>query len=105
MHLEYQALIQRDPELEARLRLLPGATFSGRKRPAKGLLGVFFCYALPSLDKELGEFTEAAGVTRWYFCDLGGTPFSKNRAKLSQAFVRRRTPREAARQSSGPSSS
>ena len=71
MHLEYQALIQGDPELEARLRLLPGAIFSGRKRPAKGLLGVFFCYALPALDKELGEFTEAAGVTRWYFCDLG----------------------------------
>jgi hypothetical protein len=49
---------------------LPGATFSGRKRPAKGVRGVFFCYALPALDKEAGEFTEEAGTTRWYLYDL-----------------------------------
>jgi hypothetical protein len=70
MHLEYQALLQADPEIEARLKRLPGATFSGRKRPAKGIKGLFFCYALPALDKELGEFTEAAGTTRWYLYDL-----------------------------------
>src|SRR5207245_40331 len=70
MHLEYQALLQEDPELEARLKRLPGAVFSGRKRPSKGALGVFFCYALPALDKEAGEFTEAAGTTRWYLYDL-----------------------------------
>ena len=70
MHLEYQALIQADPTLDARLAKLPGAIFSGRKRPAKGLRGVFFCYALPALDKEKNEFTEAAGTTRWYLYDL-----------------------------------
>jgi hypothetical protein len=70
MHLEYQALLQADPELEARLKRLPDATFSGRKRPAKGARGVFFCYALPALDKEAGEFTEEAGTTRWYLYDL-----------------------------------
>jgi SNF2 family DNA or RNA helicase len=70
MHLEYQALLQADPELESRLKRLPGATFSGRKRPAKGVRGVFFCYALPALDKEAGEFTEEAGTTRWYLYDL-----------------------------------
>ncbi len=70
MHLEYQSLLQADPELEARLKRLPGATFSGRKRPTKGARGVFFCYALPALDKEAGEFTEAAGTTRWYLYDL-----------------------------------
>jgi hypothetical protein len=70
MHLEYQALLQADPDLESRLRRLPGATFSGRKRPAKGTRGVFFCYALPALDKEAGEFTEEAGTTRWYLYDL-----------------------------------
>ena len=36
MHLQYQALLQADPELEARLARFPGAIFSGRKRPAKG---------------------------------------------------------------------
>ena len=70
MHLEYQALLQADPELEARLKRLPGATFSGRKRPAKGVRGVFFCYALPALDKEKGEFSEEAGTARWYLYDL-----------------------------------
>ena len=70
MHLEYQALLQSDPELDARLRRLPGATFSGRKRLSKGAQGVFFCYALPALDKEAGEFTEEAGTTRWYLYDL-----------------------------------
>lgn len=70
MHLEYQGLVQADPELDARLKLLPGATFSGRERAAKGVRGIFFCYALPALDKGLGEFTEAAGTTRWYLYDL-----------------------------------
>jgi superfamily II DNA or RNA helicase len=70
MHLEYQALLQDDPTLEARLRHLPGGAFSGRQQPADGARGVFFCYALPALDKEAGEFTEEAGTTRWYLYDL-----------------------------------
>ena len=72
IHLEYQALLEADPELEARLASFPGAIFSGRKRPAKGVRGVFFCYALPALDKnkEKPEFTEEAGTTRWYLYDL-----------------------------------
>jgi superfamily II DNA or RNA helicase len=70
MHLEYQALQETQPELAARLNGLPGAFFSGRKRPAKGTRGVFFCYALPALDKETNGFTEAAGTTRWYFYDV-----------------------------------
>ena len=70
MHLEYQALLQADPELEARLARFPGAIFSGRKRPADGVCGAFFCYALPALDKEKNEFTEDAGATHWYLYDL-----------------------------------
>ena len=72
MHLEYQALLQIDPGLEARLKALPGATFSGRSRVTPGSRGVFFCYALPALDKQKDppEFTEEAGTTRWYLCDL-----------------------------------
>ncbi len=70
MHLEYQALLQDDPELETRLNRLPGTTFSGRERLAKGVRGVFFCYALPALDKETGTFSEEAGSTRWYLYDL-----------------------------------
>ena len=70
IHLEYQAILQADPELEARLRGFPGAIFSGRKKLAKKVRGVFFCYGLPALDKEKNEFTEEAGTTRWYLYDL-----------------------------------
>jgi superfamily II DNA or RNA helicase len=70
MHLEYQALLQADSELESYLARLPGATYSGRKRAGKGTRGVFFCYALPALDKKAGEFTEEAGITRWYLYDI-----------------------------------
>ena len=70
MHLKYQALLQATPELDARLKRLPGAIFSGRQHVTKGARGVFFCYALPALDKETGEFTEEAGTTRWYLYDL-----------------------------------
>jgi superfamily II DNA or RNA helicase len=71
MHLEYQALLLTDPTLQSRLRALPGGIFSGRQRPAKGTTGVFFCYGLPALDKETGEFTHEAGTTRWYLYDIG----------------------------------
>jgi hypothetical protein len=70
MHLEYQELIQQNPELEGRLLSLPRAVFSGRNRPAKGSRGVFFCYSLPALDRETEEFTHDAGLTRWYLYDL-----------------------------------
>jgi superfamily II DNA or RNA helicase len=70
MHLEFQDVLQGDTELEARLRRFPGAIFSGRKRIAKRTRGVFFCYALPALDKEQNEFTEEAGTTRWYLYDM-----------------------------------
>ena len=62
MHLEYQGLLQDYPELAARLNGMPGAFFSGRTRPVKGTRGVFFCYALPALDKETNEFTDRKSV-------------------------------------------
>ena len=34
------------------------------------MCGVFFCYALPALDKEMNEFTEEAGTTRWYLYNI-----------------------------------
>ena len=69
MHLEYQRLLDEMPGLAERLEGLPGAVFSGRERPKKGIRGVFFCFALPALDNVLGEFTEEAGTTRWYLYD------------------------------------
>ena len=70
MNLEYQRLLKENPDLAGYLNGLPGAIFSGRKRPAKGTRGVFFCYSLPALDNETGEFTDEAGMTRWYLYDM-----------------------------------
>ena len=70
MHLEYQRLLQEDSGLAAQLKDFPNAIYSGRKRPAKGTWGVFFCYGLPALDTEVGEFTDEAGTTRWYLYDI-----------------------------------
>jgi superfamily II DNA/RNA helicase len=70
MHLEYQSLLAADRSLETRLKGLPGASFSGRERAPNAMRGVFFCFSLPALDKEIGEFTEKAGLTRWYFIDF-----------------------------------
>lgn len=67
MHLEYQELLAADPELESRLSRFPGSIYSGRTKSPKALGGVFFCYGLQALDKELNEFTDEAGTTRWYF--------------------------------------
>ena len=71
MHLEYQALLKRHPDLAERLGGLPGSVFSGRRKLAKGTRGVFFCYSLPALDAETGAFTLEAGPTRWYLYDIG----------------------------------
>ena len=70
LHLEWQALLAGDSGLEARLKQLPRATFSGREQASGGFRGVFLCYVLPALDTETGEFTEEAGVTRWYLYDV-----------------------------------
>ncbi len=70
MHLEYQALLKRQPELAERLDGLPGSVFSGRRKLSKGARGVFFCYSLPALDADEGVFTLEAGPTRWYLYDL-----------------------------------
>ena len=68
MHLELQDLLSNDKELADKLRKLPGALFSGRET-TKGTRGVFFCYALPAMDRETGEYSEEAGHTRWYLLD------------------------------------
>ena len=94
MHLEYQALLQSDPGLESRLRGLPGSTFSGRERVSEGSQGVFFCYGLPALDKETGEFTDEAGSTRWYLYDLDRDMILEEPGEIVESIrSERQTPR------------
>ena len=94
MHLEYQALLQADPGLESRLRGLPGSTFSGRVQVSEGSQGVFFCYGLPALDTETGEFTDEAGSTRWYLYHLDRDVILEEPGEIIESIrSERQTPR------------
>ena len=73
MHLELGELLLSDPNLAAHLEALPNGVFSGKERPKPGHVGVFFCYALPALDREKSEYTLEAGVTKWYFQDAASS--------------------------------
>lgn len=95
MHLELQDLLRENEGLEQTLDNLPGSLFSGRKKISKGTLAVFFCFGLPGLDKELEEFTEEAGSTRWYLLDIASGDILENAGEIVQ-FIRStpKTPRK-----------
>ena len=97
MHLDYQALLQEDPELANHLKSLPGSIFSGRERVSDGKRGVFFCYALPALDTESGEFTDEAGSTRWYLYDFDRDAILEEPGEIVASIrSERQTPRNCA---------
>lgn len=102
MHLEFQRLLQEQPDLESRLNALPGRVFSGKAHPKEGSRGVFFCYALPappaeSKDKDkqtAEEWTEEAGHTRWYLYDLATEKIVEEPAEIIELIrCRPETPR------------
>ena len=84
MHLEYQALIKADPNLEKQLAALPRSVFSGKKSGAPAT-GVFFCYSLPALDHEKQEFTDEAGTTRWFLFDPATKKLDQEPADIAPA--------------------
>lgn len=76
MHLELQALLGDQPNLEAALKALPGKVFSGKQHLKPETRAVFFCYALParpageqSADAQ-AQWTLQAGYVQWYLLDL-----------------------------------
>jgi superfamily II DNA/RNA helicase len=95
MHLEYQKLIQQDPELETRLNALPGRVFSGKAHPKEGSRAVFFCYALPAPpaatkqreNQTAEDWTEEAGQTGWYLFDLAAEKILEEPAEIIH-FIR-----------------
>lgn len=76
MHLELQALLKAQPDLEARLKALPGKVFSGKQHTKQGRRAVFFCYALPArpvadaASDDQAAWTLDAGYVQWYLLDL-----------------------------------
>jgi superfamily II DNA/RNA helicase len=90
MHLEYQRMLQKYPDLEAKLSNLPGRVFSGKQHPSPFSRAVFFCYALPAhggqaQDKEEQDstrWTEEAGFTRWYLYDIATERIAEEPSKI-----------------------
>jgi superfamily II DNA or RNA helicase len=97
MHLALQALLNEHPGLEEKLDALPNRIFSGKARGAPGQLlsaeasAVFFCYALPGLDRTIelaadspgwAGWTEAAGRTAWYLFDLASGSVLEDAAQI-----------------------
>jgi hypothetical protein len=86
MHLEYQRLLKKHPDLLAHIEALPGRVFSGKAHPTPGARGVFFCYALPApaVSDAGGEpaWTEEAGETRWYLFDLASETVGDDPTKI-----------------------
>ena len=78
MHLEYQRLIQADPELPLKLAALPGKVFSGKEHSQTGTQALFFCYVLPAPsaaaeehgEKDASLWKEETGQSKWYLFDL-----------------------------------
>jgi len=78
MHLEYQKLMQQYPDLQDRVKTLPGRVFSGKEHPRPGTQAVFLCYALPAPaatgreheTTDAGVWTEDAGFAHWYLYNV-----------------------------------
>jgi len=71
MRLAYQALQRDYPELVAAAALMPLRLFTGKQLDAhpsgdRRARGVFFCYQLPARDVSTGEWSNEAGIARWY---------------------------------------
>ena len=94
MHLEYRKLMKQNPDLGDRLEMMPGSVFSGRRRAARRVHGVFFCFSLPALDKERGRFILEAGPTRWYLYDLDMEEIIESAGEIVESIRSRpQTPR------------
>lgn len=78
MHLEYQKLLKEYPDLENRLKNLPGKVFSGKSHPSSDSKAIFLCFSLPapkidptgSEANAEPEWSEDAGYTKWLLYDL-----------------------------------
>jgi superfamily II DNA or RNA helicase len=65
MRLNYEKLIQDDPELKNLLPKLPRRLFSGKKGKSEETKGLFAAFRMPGTIKEEGE--KLPGECRWYF--------------------------------------
>ncbi|HME50680.1 MAG TPA: helicase-related protein [Candidatus Lokiarchaeia archaeon] len=70
IHLEYQKIVIKEPELLDQVRNLPSKVFSSKKNEIDDRKLIFFCYNLPAKDLESQVWNEEAGFTKWYLYDV-----------------------------------
>ena len=72
MTLEYQRLMQENPDYEIIVKTLPGKIYSGKSASAEDeppKKGFFFCYELPSKLPDGSWTAKEEGFYKWYFLD------------------------------------
>lgn len=69
MALEYQRLMQENPNYEKTVKNIPLKIYSGKNADAKK--GFFFCYELPSKHSDGSWTAPGEGFYKWYFFDSG----------------------------------
>lgn len=92
LSLEYQKLMQDHPGLKDLLPSLPGRVFSGKQHPKADSKAVFFCYALPgeslspAEQQQDSQWTEEAGITRWYLYDLDSESIAEEAGEIIEVI-------------------
>lgn len=82
MRLTYQGLLRDHPDLMARLNAMPLRVFSGKAHRQMHAKGVFFCYRLPARDAATDEWTDEAGIMRWYLLDTATDEISEDAVQM-----------------------
>ena len=101
MALEYQRLMQENPDYENTARALPQKIYSGKiasiEKNGTSKKGFFFCYELPSKRPD-GSWTDAGeGFYKWYFLDPATEAINEQTFAIWQLIKsERETPRALA---------
>lgn len=86
LHLEYQKLVQDNPDLEPFLNSIPLRLFSGKEHTSSKATAVFLCYRLPAEDKTLPpeeSWYGEAGRTGWYLYDLASQQIAEEPPRIA----------------------
>lgn len=70
MHLEYQELTHKYPDVILKIQGFPLKVFSGKEHIYAKSKAIFFCYLLPVKDAQKDEWNDESGFTKWYLYDL-----------------------------------
>lgn len=92
LHLEWQDLLNTNPNLDEKVSAFPDGIFSGKQNLKPGTRQVFFCYARPAHDKAASEasgedtWTLEAGDVQWYLYDVASGEIREDAPMIAGAI-------------------